>query len=249
MEAVDLTAFCAPPAEAPVTAADEEGTPLGDPTPPATATLASPAPPAALDEEPAPGHGFRSGSAGPAEPRAARSLKLRAGTRPQRLPAARRARHMVSPPSLRKRASTRARRASRGGRPSTGSRRSLRRTTHRRGSRRSHRAWRPPEARGSQRSSSPSRSRHRSCAAGATERSSGDRAPCSLRSTSPSDVASPPWTCRPGPAGDFISDVTRGVRLCHGSFWRSPASPSHWLCLRPHSRTTASRGAASSPVN
>ena len=68
MEAVDLPAFCEP-AEAHVTAANEERAPLGDPAPLPTTTLASPAPPAALDEEPAPGHGFRSGSAGPAEPR------------------------------------------------------------------------------------------------------------------------------------------------------------------------------------
>ena len=207
MGAVDLTAFCAPPAEAPASALGR-GRRGSAPRRPDAACHRDRSRPAVT------ACGSRRGACAgarlperirrPAEPRAARSLELRAGTRPQRLPAARRAPHTVSPPSLRKRASTRARRASRGGRPSTGSRRSLRRMTHRRGSRRSHRAWRRPVARGSQRSSSPSRSRHRSCVAGATERSSGDRAPCSLRSTSRSDVASPPWTCRPGPAGDFI---------------------------------------------
>ena len=150
--------------------------------------------------------------------RAAAAPRLRASSSTELAPARRLPHaprlwsHDFLPPSLRKRASTRARRARREGKPSTGSRHSRRREPHHRGSRRSPKGWQRSGARGSQRSSSPSCSRRRRFAACATERSSGDRSPCSHRSTSLSD----PFVISVDPptrvwAGDIHSELTKGV--------------------------------------
>ena len=205
---LDLTSFCAPP----LTATRRRGRPGrrrgadlgggdGRNASQPTASVAT-----VLDEDVAAGHGTRSARLRPAslrpQPGSAHAYDLRPSSlRLQRLPHAPRLGHRFPSPSLRKRASTRARRARREGKPSTGSRHSRRREAHHRGSRRSPKGWQRSGARGSQRSSSPSCSRRRRFAACATERSSGDRSPCSHRSTSLSDPSSSPWTCRPGVDG------------------------------------------------